>query len=260
MKRLFTCFGCLAVLVAPAAAQNVTFDFESNVVDDGFFAPLVQTVGDLQLRFDFGQMLNRDDANMVNNTFVFNQTNSPIGSPLNISITVNDVADEFTFLPFRLISIDTANTPGLQLNRMRGINNLVDEFSVDIANTAGGGDLFETQSTDGNGTPLGDFVIGNLVFNYENGVDGEFQFPAIDNIVISTDLDPMGTPGDADGDGDVDGGDFLTYQRDDSSQIPTWQSNYPLPAAASFAAVPEPTTLASCLIMLAAGGLVRAGR
>lgn len=50
-------------------------------------------------------------------------------------------------------------------------------------------------------------------------------------------------PGDFDGDGDVDGADFLGWQRLDPSQIPTWESNYGVGALTAATAVPEPTTL-----------------
>lgn len=66
----------------------------------------------------------------------------------------------------------------------------------------------------------------------------------LDNLVIQDTPFVMGagTPGDFDGDGDVDGADFLGYQRDDASQIPTWQTNYPAPLSA-VTAVPEPSSL-----------------
>ena len=53
-------------------------------------------------------------------------------------------------------------------------------------------------------------------------------------------------PGDFDGDGEVDGADFLTWQRDTSvGDLANWQANYggPSSLAASSTAVPEPTTL-----------------
>lgn len=69
-----------------------------------------------------------------------------------------------------------------------------------------------------------------------------------------------GTPGDADGDGDVDGADFLALQRDNPAGIADWVANYPTaaPLAAS-AAVPEPST-AVLLIGMAAGLFARRQR
>lgn len=48
-------------------------------------------------------------------------------------------------------------------------------------------------------------------------------------------------PGDFDGDGDVDGADFLGWQRSAPSQIPVWQANYGVGALSAASAVPEPT-------------------
>lgn len=63
-------------------------------------------------------------------------------------------------------------------------------------------------------------------------------------------------PGDFDDDGDVDGADFLGWQRTDPSQIPTWQGNYGVGALSSVAAVPEPASLVMfgvALVAVAAG-------
>ena len=71
-----------------------------------------------------------------------------------------------------------------------------------------------------------------------------------------------GLPGDFDGDNDVDGADFLTWQRDlgDATNLGIWQDNYgtgALAAAAGAAAVPEPTSM---LMMLLATAPLMAGR
>lgn len=52
-----------------------------------------------------------------------------------------------------------------------------------------------------------------------------------------------GNPVDADGDGDVDGTDFLILQRDNPALIPDWEAAYP-GAAPAIGAVPEPTSIA----------------
>lgn len=64
----------------------------------------------------------------------------------------------------------------------------------------------------------------------------------------------VGTEGDLDGDGDVDGTDFLIYQRDDGSAqgLMDFQDNYGTEAPAtslSVSAVPEP----SCFLLFALG-------
>jgi hypothetical protein len=66
--------------------------------------------------------------------------------------------------------------------------------------------------------------------------------------------------GDFDGDGDVDGRDFLTWQRNNGSaaDLAIWQQQYgssgPLSAATS---IPEPTTSTALILLLAAGGSLR---
>ncbi|MEQ8837247.1 MAG: PEP-CTERM sorting domain-containing protein, partial [Lacipirellulaceae bacterium] len=64
------------------------------------------------------------------------------------------------------------------------------------------------------------------------------------------------TPGDANGDGNIDGADFLQYQRDgDAGGIADWVGNYGN-SLASVGAVPEPT---SC-VLFALGALSLAAR
>jgi hypothetical protein len=69
--------------------------------------------------------------------------------------------------------------------------------------------------------------------------------------------------GDFDSDGDVDGRDFLTWQRNNgsASELAIWQQQYgssgPLSSASS---VPEPTTSTALILLLAAGGSLRSVR
>ncbi|MCA9258131.1 MAG: hypothetical protein KDA61_02970, partial [Planctomycetales bacterium] len=60
---------------------------------------------------------------------------------------------------------------------------------------------------------------------------------------------------DFDGDGDVDGNDFLAWQRNASvGSLGDWAANFGQPASnAAAAATPEPTTLLQCLICLGGG-------
>lgn len=66
-----------------------------------------------------------------------------------------------------------------------------------------------------------------------------------------------GQPGDFESDGDIDGSDFLAWQRGfpgtfDANDLNDWQMNFPAGGAFSAAAVPEPTTatllVSSCLL------------
>lgn len=60
----------------------------------------------------------------------------------------------------------------------------------------------------------------------------------------------LALPGDFDGDGEVDGADFLQYQRTDVLQIPIWQTNYGsgTTSVASVSQIPEPASLALALL------------
>ena len=81
----------------------------------------------------------------------------------------------------------------------------------------------------------------------------------LDNFRVEA-MGPTSTPGDFDGDGDVDGRDFLIWQRGGApggstpANLQAWQQNYGTPLAAALGAVPEPSTLlllgcaASCLL------------
>ena len=61
-----------------------------------------------------------------------------------------------------------------------------------------------------------------------------------------------GVTGDHDGDGDVDGKDYLGHQI--SGTVDVWKNNYPVtPLLGAVAAVPEPT---SCALLLAGGALL----
>ena len=65
------------------------------------------------------------------------------------------------------------------------------------------------------------------------------------------------TPGDFDNDGDVDGQDFLLWQRDPSvGNLADWQANYGTGTLVASVVVPEPST-AICLLGALATILVR---
>jgi hypothetical protein len=71
----------------------------------------------------------------------------------------------------------------------------------------------------------------------------------VDIVLIGHSSVSAGTPGDFDDDGDVDGRDFLAWQRGNSpapfssGDLSTWQTAYNGGALAGIGAVPEPTSL-----------------
>lgn len=100
-----------------------------------------------------------------------------------------------------------------------------------------------------------------------NGVFGEFDYlslPAgyqwnVDYLASSVVLRVLGlgTPGDFDGDGDVDGRDFLAWQRNPSTgNLADWQANYGVGAINALQTVPEPNSM----LLLIANGVLFAFR
>lgn len=126
-----------------------------------------------------------------------------------------------------------------------------------------GSTLFDSVTT---ANPNDGFDIGNI-FNVGGTEDLVLEFLiAGDNEFTTGEVvygalqvgDPAGD-GDFDSDGDVDGSDFLAWQRNDGtlSGLSDWQGSYPaaaLAAGSAVSAVPEPTSVA--LIALSALGLV----
>jgi hypothetical protein len=70
-----------------------------------------------------------------------------------------------------------------------------------------------------------------------------------DIVLIGLSSESLGIPGDFDGDGDVDGRDFLRWQRGgspnplSSTDLATWQTNYGTGSLAAIGSVPEPAGL-----------------
>ena len=98
--------------------------------------------------------------------------------------------------------------------------------------------------------------------------DIRYYDEALSAAEIALIVNPVLDDGDFDGDGDVDGNDFLVWQRGfgttyDATDLAVWESNYgsvSLVAAAtgSAAAVPEPTS--ASLLILSLSALVLVGR
>jgi hypothetical protein len=77
-----------------------------------------------------------------------------------------------------------------------------------------------------------------------------------DEVISYTFAANPGTPGDFDADNDVDGADFLKWQREPGvGTLAEWQTSYPTPPlTAAVVSVPEPSSLA--LVVLTALGLL----
>ena len=108
---------------------------------------------------------------------------------------------------------------------------------IDVAGTRTG-----TFAGLGENALVGNFGGTDLFISYAGG-DGN-------DVVLFTD----GTPGDFDNDGDVDGRDFLVWQRNPSvGNLADWQANYGASLTAAATAVPEPGTLVTLLAILGMG-------
>ncbi len=108
--------------------------------------------------------------------------------------------------------------------------------------------LYDTNSTgEGDVTIVWDYsalVLDETDAWFELGLiinPGEDRTLYMDNLRVLT----AGSPGDFDGDTDVDGADFLEWQRTNGTPagLSDWQGAYPPAASASFGAVPEPASI-----------------
>ncbi len=133
------------------------------------------------------------------------------------------------------------------------LTSMVDNVSVSIS-SATIGTVTQTLSSDISAmTPDGFFVYNPGSF--EAGQGDVFM---LDDIVWTEAA--AGDPGDFDTDGDVDGADFLKWQRDDATAggLSDWQAGYGTGAAvASLSTVPEPS---SCLLLLMGAAALAARR
>lgn len=146
-----------------------------------------------------------------------------------------------------------------------------------LRNEAGGGNFQPPTVLDGENISEADPTDGGIAINagqsYSLGVIGGL----LDDLTFSFLLSGTGEAsrvgfvdyfsaapidGDFDGDGDVDGIDFLAWQRGDSpdplsaSDLSNWQSNYGSPGGslvAATGAVPEPTSAVHFMLMLLIG-------
>ncbi len=116
------------------------------------------------------------------------------------------------------------------------------------------------------GATFGDFFTTSGVFDADGAGPGTLGG---ENYKL-TSLLSSGQAGDFDLDGDVDGADFLTWQRGGSpsplspGDLATWKANFgaavTVNAAAAVGAVPEPTALFSAMVALCGLGVWRSRR
>ncbi len=115
-----------------------------------------------------------------------------------------------------------------------------------------GGNLTDSGGQDGRISSFND--SGDLIYRLD--------FTTGERAIFMSNIAPVSTPGDFNGDGTVDGRDFLEWQRGDSpnplsaGDLADWRANFGAgPLVAANVAVPEPTTLI-LLTLVTAGGWV----
>ncbi|MCH7753464.1 MAG: hypothetical protein IH898_15110, partial [Planctomycetes bacterium] len=125
------------------------------------------------------------------------------------------------------------------------------DFSSSVSSQPG--DSFQVLSAN---NVVGSFANDQAIANgryWDISYDGDEIFVTANYQLVTTGL------GDFDTDGDVDGFDFLTWQRGsgtifDANDLADWEANYGnLPPVAATAAVPEPSALLLALSALAFG-------
>ncbi len=138
--------------------------------------------------------------------------------------------------------------------------------TIDVTYALNGGTPVSVYSGTGIDGQFGDVITSSvevLVFKFGNSTPTQ-TVAAIDNWSLGELA--SGTPGDFDVDGDVDGADFLIWQRGESplggtsAELADWQNNYgPNPLVGATSAVPEPSCMLLMLTSTALLGLRRNG-
>ena len=143
---------------------------------------------------------------------------------------------------------------GLKIGSQLGSSGLPVALDIDADGTIHvlhNGRLESWEVTDSDSDP-----INGALFTAIHAVNGVFGDPQ--SIATALGVAPPGVTGDRDGDRDVDGADFLIYQRDDPSLISTeWEPNYStgVGQVGAVTVVPEPGSalLALCGLLLVGG-------
>ncbi len=216
-------------------------DFEAN---DGSVVNITGGVFDRDLEAEGGSLVNLRGGNVNDELFAQD------GSLVNISggtVAQLDAAAGSTVNIRGGTVLDFNGFAGSQVN-LFGTEFMIDGVPLDalevgLPMTIGDRDM--TLSGE-----FGDGTSFSIALNSTNVGTGDFVSPTATLTV--TLVDP--TSGDFDFDADVDGFDFLEWQRNPSvGNLADWQTNYGMtpPALATSTAVPEPTSLllTSCMVL-----------
>ena len=144
-------------------------------------------------------------------------------------------ADEYTYtLPLNLFNESTFTTISIPLNDFA--------LSTFVPGSPSSGPFGFANAGDGSRSVFDLYEFGGLIPSNTGLLKMELDFMEIR-------LVEPGVPGDFDDDGDVDGRDFLVWQRGGSptplsaGDLATWQANYGTGGLSAVAAVPEPSSI-----------------
>jgi pectate lyase len=222
-----------------------------------------------RLRDDIAETLSPADQNTLNNTYSFKPPINGSISTENGSMLVENSVYIDTNYPLRNNQTDPSNP--VYTGKIKA------EDTIYVYHEENGETTYVRGDSTDPGSPLGPFQAPIIPFSW-NTPDGERPYPApfmhdpadLEAIVTSAtagagagaiqwdkinwlktayEAGPPELLGDFDADGDVDGRDFLVWQRDPSvGDLSDWQANYGTSSSANAIAVPEPLSLVTQLV------------
>ena len=192
-----------------------------------------------------------DDFVSISNSNDFDFYSFATSDPSLVDIVLNPVGPTY--------SEKINNAPTVNVNSM-SISNLGLEFYKLVGESP-------TLLASVNANPVG---LGESILDFALEEPGEYfvriagnaSFAQLYQLSLSAELLEINEPGDFDGDGDVDGGDFLAWQRGDSTNpfspgdLEQWQEHYGMGGELiAVVSVPEPAS--SALFLVALFGIAR---
>lgn len=266
-------FVLAAVVSTPALGQTILFDFETGRQGWGSFGAITTDSGELpfdgsvgQGRYHAGDFSEPDTGNFgIVDVSPVGQNLSAFGG-LSVDARFVDVPGFPAFEGVKELDIIVAKNPGPNEEEFIAPKVTMTEeyqtFSVFFKDFRSELTTLAPTTAD-----LTSVQIKLRVLNV-NGVGvARFDYDQVTGLAPVAADDP-----DFDGDGDVDGSDFLTWQRNvgtgstqqagdanntgtvDGADLAVWRSQFGPAAAAAVAAIPEPTSVA--LTVLAAAALL----
>ena len=237
-------------IVDVTSGMTVTVtDGALNIADGGEFNSINAT---LQLN---DGITNSGALNLIN-TDVLGSVVSAVGSGSTL-VGTNSVSGDYAMSDGDSLLIDLGGTAVDEFDTLSiggdGTLNGSLSVSLDPSFSLTVGDAFEIVNIDGSQSGMfAGLTDGALVGNF-GGVDLFIDYDGGDgnDVVLFT---ASGADVDLDGDGDVDGSDFLALQRTNPSLLSDWANQYGSGSGALTAgqAVPEPSTLLMLALTLAA--------